>query len=185
MKVSLQRIIEDYLASRGESPDLLPILEEGEESAVLTLSRQLKVSLLPAAIKATLEAPTLHFDELRQANVTPLVDTGGLLVLRMPDDYLRLYSLRMGDWKEPVRKVEPEGSLRYVLGANAPEWMICSERPMVTEKRDATGITLRVYGSQSMSAPPELLYVPLPTFDGETLTLQRSVYEGFLKSLSR
>ena len=102
----------------------------------------------------------------------------------MPSDYLKLYSLRMPDWKEAVRAVEPSGSLRAALGANAPRWMICAERPMVTEHRDDAGIFLRVLGSRSETPTKELYYIPLPAFDGDTLTISKAAYHIMLSSLA-
>ena len=184
MKISFSQICRDYLALRGESPDLLPLLGDGEESAVLTLRDELRVRIPSAAIKATLEACPLSLDELREVVATPLPEAGGVLVVSMPDDYLKLYSLRMADWKESVRSVEPPGTLRYELGANAPEWMVCADRPMVCEQRNAEGIRLRIFGSRSEAPPGELLYVPIPDFDdGDSLVISASAYRLMLKCL--
>ena len=104
-------------------------------------------------------------------------------ILRMPGDYLKLYSIRMADWKEPVRKPEPDGTIRAALGANAPEWMICRERPLVTEERDADGIYLRVIGSDAFDLPATVYYVPLPEFDGETLTISSGAYRLMMERI--
>ena len=185
MKISFKQICRDYLALRGESPDLLPLLEEGEESPVLTLSDELRVLLPEAAIRATLECAPVCLDEIKEISPVPHVDDGGVRILRMPADYLRLHSLRMADWKEPVRNTEEASTLRYALGANAPAWMVCRERPMVCEYRDPGGVFLRVYGSNSNSAPLHLMYVPLPSFDGENLQISIAAYRRMLKTLCR
>ena len=183
MKIPFSQICRDYLALRGESPDLLPRLEEEEEYPVLTLRDELMVILLEAAEAAVLQTPSIYLDEIRELTSAPLLDDGGVMILRMPENYLKLHSLRMADWKEPVREPEPEGSLRSVLGANAPKWMICAERPMVTEHRDAAGISLRVYGTASVAIPREMLYVPRPEFDGENLSLPGAAYPALLRIL--
>lgn len=183
MDYSLDRVIRDFLALRGESPDLLPLLEEGEESAVLTLARELQARLPAAAIEATLAVPPLYLDELKSSDGMVKLDMKGYGVARMPPDYLKLYSLRMQDWKEPVREVEPMESLRWALGANAPSWMICPHRPMVVEERDADGIFLKIYGSSALSSNASILYVPLPCFDGETLTMSRAAYLKMMQLL--
>lgn len=184
MTVTFSDVCRDYLALRGESPDLLPVLEEGEDSAVLTLAARLRVCIPAASVRATLAAPPLSLDELREAVTAPMVDVGGVLTVRMPADYLRLYALRMEDWREALREVEKPTTLRGMLGANAPAWMICRERPMVSESRDASGVMLRIYGSRSFSPPTELIYVPLPAFDGERLTISSSAYRLMLTALA-
>ena len=172
-------MIRDYLALRGESPDLLPVLEAGgesAESAVLPIATEFRAKLPKAAIEATLATPRLQLDELRTVSAKFVPDGFKAAKIRMPDDYLKLYTLKMDDWKEAVTEPEPEGSLRRQLGRRAPAWMVCGENPMVTEERDAEGVYLRVAGSDAFDLPFTLLYVPVPAFDGETLTISKAAY---------
>lgn len=185
MKIAFAEICRDYLALRGESPDLLPLLEEGEDSAVLTLADELRVRLPEEAARATEATPRKWHDELRTATVKPAIDRGGFLKLRLPADYMMLYSLRMEDWREALTEVEPVDSIRWALGADAPDWMYCTCRPMVKEERDSEGPYLKVYGSGSDNPPAELLYVPRPVFDGATLTISRASYSLMLANLAK
>lgn len=183
MKLKFADVVRDYLALRGESPELLPLLEEGEESAVLTLERELRARLPGEALKATLETPLLMLDEIREATGKFEMENARIGRLRLPDDYLKLYYIRMADWKQPVRRPEPEGSLRHSLGGDAPEWMICRENPMVTEERDPRGIYLRIMGSDAFDLPATVYYVPVPEFDGETLTISSGAYRLMMERI--
>lgn len=183
MIIPFSKVCRDYLALRGESPDLLPLLEEGEEGAVLTLADELKVRLPQAALQASLEAHPSAPGEVVESMVSPLVAPGGVLLIRLPSDFLKLCSIWMADWREPVYDVEPSGSLRRILGANAPGWMVCPHRPMVCEDCDADGPFLRVFGSRSSGASARLLYMPRPAFDGETLKICASAYQPMLRLL--
>lgn len=116
MTVKLETIVRDFLAFRGESPDLLPMLEEGEDSAVLTLSRQLEVRLPSEAFAAELMTPS----EL-QGDVARDMPAQGY-----PADFLKFYSPSVGG--APAR------------------------------------------------------YIPLPAFDGQTLTISRAAYSRLLKT---
>lgn len=185
MRISFETVVRDYLALRGESPGLLPVLEPGEDSAVLTLEAYLRTRLLPEAVRAAISLPLHEVDTLVSASPEPLADAGGTLILRMPDDYLRLHTLRMADWRESLYATEPFGSLRGALCANAPAWMFCTCRPMVREQRDAAGPYLRVFGSRSSSPPVTCLYVPRPSFDGTTLTLPAAAYIPTLESIKK
>lgn len=182
MKISFSQVCRDYLALRGESPDLLPLLEEGEESAVLTLRDELLARLPAMAVKATLETPVLWLDETRTFEGALLVSDGGVFTARMPADYLRLVSVRMADWKEPLTCPEPPGSLRDALGANAPAWMTCRCRPMVREERDADGISLKIYGSSAgaSAGTGTIVYAPVPTIDGEWLVISSAAYRRMI-----
>ena len=191
MTVTLDRIIRDYLALRGESPDLLPELEEGEDSAVLTLARALTVRLPEAAVEAVRATPRL---ELEPTALTGVAASSGapqalraatpVLTIRLPSDYLLFYSLRMQDWSEPLTALEPEGTLRRALGARAPAWMVCRHRPMAVEERDAEGRYLKVYGTEAAEQPYELLYVRRPAFDGVVVTLPEAAYGRLLAALA-
>ena len=177
MKISFEQVCRDYLALRGESPDLLPLLEEGEGSAVLTLTDELRVRLPAAAVAATMETPLFLLDETGDATGAECTDRERYLEIRLPDDYLKLHTLLMPDWREPVKRTEPGDSLRWALGAEMPDWMVCRGRPMVVEDSDGEGKLLKVYGTTA-ARPSKLLYVPRPHFDGTTLTISGAAYEA-------
>lgn len=183
MTVSLEKITADFLALRGESPDLLPLLDEGEEGAVLTLARELKARLLPAATEATLALPAERCEEIKTNHGGIEFDDSGAGYIALPDDFLKFYLLRMADWREPVRALEPEDSLRRALGANAPSWMIAPCRPMVTLERKDSGLHLRVLGTTADSR--ELRYVPRPLVNGDTLTICENAYPLLLSLLDK
>lgn len=127
MEVSIETVIRDYLALRGESPDLLPVLEEGEDSAVLTLADELKARLPVAAVEATVMTPTqLLGDAVKEVPVTDAW-LGWLLETRALPDYLKPYC------------------------------------------RTSRG---------------SLLYVPRPSFDGQTLTIGEAAYRRMLLKLA-
>ena len=166
---------------KGESPDLLPLLDEAEESAVLTLHRWLEVQLLNAAIKATLETPRYLLDSVTSAPGSLRYRGDGTATLRLPDDYLALHSLYIEGWREPLTDTEPEGTLRDELRGNAPRWMRCEHNPMAVEGRDEDGRFLTVYGVREDAEAHTLLYVPLPTLIDGTLTIAAAAYPRLLQ----
>lgn len=181
MRVKFEKILQDYMALRGESPDLLPLLDEGEEGAVLTLARQLRAWLPKAAIEATLATPCWLLDEMKIHHGGTEDSGDGSAVITLPDDFLKFYMLDMDDWKEPVFGLEPEASLRRQLGAEAPSWMICPHKPMVLLERSGDSCYLRVFGTGGITH--ELRYIPIPEFDGETLVISEGAYGTMLSFL--
>ena len=189
MNVTFPAILHDFLTLRGESPDLLPELEEGEDSAVLTLSEALRVRLLPAAVEATLALPREEVDivsslAVEDADFEFLPSEGGLtsvLTLPLPDNYLRFHSLRLAGWREGVRSLEASGTLRAELGANAPAWMVCPAHPMVLEDRDGPLRCLRIYGA--LRPEGELQFVPMPVFAADSLSICSRAYPRLLQLL--
>lgn len=184
MKRPLTEIRRDYLALRGESPDLLPQLEEGEYGAVLTLSDELRVKLMERALEATLITPSfLQTDAIQSITPPLLVGRGKYAIARLPADYLKLHTLMMDDWREPLTTVEREG-LRAELGSAAPDWMICPCRPMVREASDSEGKYLKIYGTRETGRPSELEYIPMPRIEEECLVISSAAYHKMLELLN-
>lgn len=184
MLIPFEQIKRDFLALKGESPRLSSFLEEGEDSAVLTLEDQLKATVIPAAIKATLETEHIYLDEIEEIFPGIEWDERGTGKIRLPADYLALAEICMPDWAEGVNRPEPKDSLRNALRGNAPKWMTCSERPLVIEGRDRKGPFLKIYGSEPIYDEPEhLSYIPLPRFEGTDLRLSGAAYPAMIQYL--
>lgn len=185
MLITMNQIRRDFLALRGESPDLLPLLEEGEQSAVLTLDDLLRTRLMECAVRATLDTDPLFLDEIEDYTATIDWRPSGAGRLRLPANYLKFHSLLMPDWAEPVREPEPKESLRGKLRGNAPKWMICPHRPMVAEGRDTRGPFLLIYGSErEYDRPEECLYIPRPAMEGDALRISAAAYPQMLVYLN-
>ena len=185
MTISLDTLRRDFLALLGESPGLSPILEEDEEAAVLLLEDRIRVNLLPLAIEATLETPLLWLDDIESVDAEAQPSATGSIRISLPDNYLRLYSLKLAGWKEAVSDTEPEGSLRCRLGANTPFWMACNENPLVIERRDTRGHYLHVCGVTTAKPVVEhLLYVVKPSVSNDTLRISAAAYPRLLDKLA-
>lgn len=184
MLIPIKQIVKDFLAITGESPHLSPTLEEGEDSAVLTLEEMLRARLDDCAVKATLETEPVFLDEIEEIYPEIEWSDDGVGKIRLPSDYLKLMSLRMPDWAESVTETEPKGTLRDALRGNAPRWMACPCRPLVVEGRDRKSRFLRIYGSERCyDEPDELLYIVRPTVEGDALRVSSAAYPRMLELL--
>lgn len=164
MTFRYDKIRGDVLALLGESPGLPNLLEEDEESNVLTIDRMLKPHLASCALQATLASDPLFLDEIVDIypDIEWLGDSHGRM--RMPEDFLTLQVLKMTDWGEPLMHLEAEESLRGRLGSRAPGWLVNARRPMAMLRRDGSGLWLYFAGSDSHDGSPELLsYVRRPS----------------------
>lgn len=86
MRKTLKEVVRDYLTLKGESPDLLPVLEEGEDSAVLTLADALRVRLPAAAAAATVMTPSALLGDV--ARESPLLFPPDFLKHHGPGRYI-------------------------------------------------------------------------------------------------
>ena len=180
MLVPYEKVRRDFLALRGESPDLLPVLEEGEDSAVLTLDAYLRAALPEMAVKATLQVYEDAQDSLDEIGKfeADIEWNGRVGEVRLPDDYLRLYYLKLEEWCEAVRRVEPKDSLRDRLRGMMPAWMACDHRPMVVEINDEIGKKLRIYGGSRKSRKATVLYIPVPLLSDGGLRISTCAYHN-------
>lgn len=184
MKIPYSSVRRDFLALRGESPDLLPVLDDDEQSAVLTLDAFLRAAIPSAAIEATLRADPLSLDEIAVFN-GKISWSSRWGYIEMPADYLKFHYLKLPEWEAGVSSPEPSSSLRFKLGPRLPLWMACDHNPMVVEERTPAGIRLKICGSSRQSVAPEsLLYIPLPKLEEEILTISGSAYALMMAALS-
>ena len=184
MKIEFRKVVRDYLALMGESPGLSPILEEGEDSVVLTLEEELRVRLPALAVEATLITPAEINDEIRLLRPNVLWSDAGMAEISLPPEFLRFHSLRMMGWRAPVRELEPADTLRDQLRGNAPPWMACKENPLVVLVRDSEGLKLQVFGCDQLSERAELMYIPLPELTDDYLVIGRGAYGKVLELLT-
>lgn len=190
MTIPFSQVCREYLAARGESPDLLPVLQDGEESAVLTLESWLRTMLVPLAVKATLEADLTRIDDIAEVRLTPEFHDGSAL-LTLPDDFLRFLTLYIDG--APV-------AAGVVMAAELPELPISSANQPETDARDyadvlsagsALDFSRRSYVRQPPAAPDRKLYLLpdgrllMPSLAADAVVTLRYVPAPFLDSSDR
>lgn len=114
MIIPFSKVCHDFMAAHGESPDLLPVLQDGEDSAVLTLEAWLRTMLIPKAIEATLQCDLQSLGEYEELTLRPSVN-GGYSILELPDDFLRFISLSIGENPVPLTSVAEAAQIRFRL----------------------------------------------------------------------
>ena len=112
MIVPFSRICHDFLAVRGESPDLLPVLQDGEESAVLTLEAWLRTVLISRAVEATMHTDPSRLEEFGEFTMKTGKGTG-FEFLTPPADFLRFISLSIGENAPPKTTLNKVSDLRF------------------------------------------------------------------------
>ena len=112
MIVPFSKICHDFLAVRGESPDLLPVLQDGEESAVLTLEAWLRTVLISRAVDATLRTDPSRLEEFGEFTMKARKDTE-FEILTPPADFLRFISLSIGENAPPKTVLNDITNFRF------------------------------------------------------------------------
>lgn len=185
MKYSLDILTRDVMARLGEFPRPRPSLPGVSSPDSIPWSQDiiaLKVrSLLPeVGSRLILEAPSPP--EGGEAIESPASGGPGIWMGRcmpcglyaaeipLPDDFLRLESVKMGEWRHAVSQVIVAADSGW-LRQWSPEVGIagCPERPRAYLDRTASGPLLRLVGSHSVDDSLgwlRLWRVPIPDEDG-------------------
>lgn len=100
----------------------------------------------------------------------------------LPDDFVRLRVVRMGDWKHGVSDVITPDDVHYALQfSSSPGLRGNPDRPVVALVSSASGNTLELFGSRSRRVPvSELSYVPLPRWEKDMLAMDERLHASFV-----
>lgn len=139
-------------------------LQELREVDTLTVDELIESKLVPAALVVQRDAPRHLLDagepfagELRWESAVGI----GRGELTLPEDFLRLVSFRMSDWRRDVTEAIYEDDPRYALQLSAFAGVRgCPEKPVVAIIQTAEGLALEVYSST----------------EGETVRVDRARY---------
>lgn len=144
-----------------------PLLNE-ENCDTLTLDEIIMSKLADAVRLVEMEAPATMLEsghDFGEDNVFIGEDGKGFVIL--PDDFMRLVSFRMSDWKRTVFNAIGETDPEYALQSS--KWKgICGnpEKPVCAIVRRSEGKVLEFYSCLDDSATvAQATYIPVPRID--------------------
>ena len=144
------------------------LLLKDEDCDTLTLD-ELILSKLEEAVRLTeTEAPLRMLEsghDFGDDNVFIGEDGKGFIIL--PDDFLRLISFRMSDWRRTIYEAITESDPQYALQSSRFKG-ICGnpEKPVVAIVRRSEGKVLEFYSCNSDNATvAQATYLPIPRID--------------------
>ncbi len=167
----------EQLAAIGdtETLEIDTMIADAAPRALLNVLLKAPISMLGSSCKSC-PAP-ISFRWLTETAEAPY----GCAV-DMPDDFVRLYVVRMGDWKYGVSDVITTDDVRYALQfSSVPGLRGNPDRPVVALVPTANGNTLELFGSRSRSVQvSELSYVPLPRWEEDALEMYERLHASFV-----
>ena len=144
------------------------LLLKDEDCDTLTLD-ELIMSKLEEAVRLTeTEAPLRMLEsghDFGDDNVFIGEDGKGFIIL--PDDFMRLISFRMSDWRRTIYEAITESDPQYALQSSRFNG-ICGnpEKPVVAIVRRSEGKVLEFYSCNSDNATvAQATYLPIPRID--------------------
>lgn len=144
-----------------------PLIMEGDTDT-LTLDEIIYAKLADAVRMVETEAPSLMLEsghDFGEDNVFIGEDGKGFVIL--PNDFMRLVSFRMSDWKRTVFNAIGETDPEYALQSS--KWKgICGnpDKPVCAIVRRSEGKVLEFYSCLDDSATvAQATYIPVPRID--------------------
>ena len=146
----------------GETPTHMCSAEECEGATLLDFLSLRIEQVAPEAALATPKELIDNWKPLEGSELTTMED--GSVMLPLPTDFLRLFSLRLEGWSRPVTDFSLPASVAAVLqSGKCASLRGTSERPVAVLAATAEGRALRLYGKHA--DPPHLAegwYLPIP-----------------------
>ena len=182
IEITIQKMASDVAALLGET-----LAEEShpEESPFPRLADRVRILAPGLLAKLILEATPDSFTGGDPITATPVPGENGSGWLKLPNDFLRLVSIRVSSWKRSVTEITSRGdpdSLRQ-----ESEWTGIRgsrTRPVVTSCFDADGNRcLWLHPFETGDMVEHALYLPMPSRDASILRLPKLLHPALLSTL--
>ncbi len=150
--------------NRGDEP----LFVEGDTDT-LTLDEIIMAKLADAVRLVEMEAPATMLESGHDFGDNIFIGEDGKGFVILPEDFMRLISFRMSDWKRTVFEAISETDPQYALQSSKWEG-ICGnpEKPVCAIVRRSEGKVLEFYSCNDNTAiVTQATYVPTPRIDGD------------------
>lgn len=160
-EVTVKQLASDVAAVLGES---LALDCHPEESPFPDMEDRVRI-LAPEVLNNLIsDSPLCRLCDAVSFPGTVKRDENGDGKLELPDDFMRLVSVRMSDWKYPVTEISEPGHPKSLMQTSKwPGIKGNPERPVVTMETEASGKkVLHLYSSAGSATLSSFLYIPRP-----------------------
>lgn len=129
-----------------------------------------RVSILAPSLLTTIlsEAPIEKLSGFKSVTSSVNIDSAGCVTIKLPDDFLRLASVKMSDWARPVTEITPPDSkcMPYQYsrweGVRGNQW-----KPVATIETESEGKVMKLYSSREGAKLDRFIYLPVPKIDSD------------------
>ena len=143
-----------------------PLIMEGDTDT-LSLDEIIMAKLADAVRLVEMEAPATMLESGHDFGDNIFIGEDGKGFIILPEDFMRLISFRMSDWKRTVFEAISENDSQYALQSS--KWKgICGnpEKPVCAIVRRGEGKVLEFYSCNDNTAiVTQATYVPIPRID--------------------
>lgn len=174
-RVAIDKLIAEVRTTLDENAEQSSYIQSNADN--LELDDIIRAKLLDAARDVTEQAEVSMLEPIKMETTVTATDSGGTLSL--PEDFLRLVSLKLKGWNRSVTVVAGEGSdiermqrNKYTRGT--------ALKPVCVSGHDADGKPILEYFGTG-SEVEKALYMPLPALDGEYLPISKLLRQAIVR----
>ena len=141
--------------------------------------------------KLLLEAPVSQLPASFPITDNLAIDPYGVARLDLPDNFLRLVSLKLSDWQRPLSEISSDPATLAMQASDIDGIKGSPQRPVAIIDIDAFGTKqLKLFSTSSGSRLEHAFYVPVPEVDAADSiscpeTMHHALVEGMLKDFSQ
>ena len=205
MLYSLHEIISHVRMLLNYSPESKPLIDVRDEPT-LSINRIIATMLPMAAQEVLLTAPLAAIDTLRplsgklywkqepEENMASGLQISmnakhqlAMAFLPLPDDFLRLATIQLSDWRRPAHIISEESPEYDLQSSRFPGVRGNPCRPVAAIVRYSFGLVVELYSSSSTEEVTirKALYVPQPHFNADhCIDLPKSLFPTIMQRVA-
>jgi hypothetical protein len=171
-----QNQVESILAADDDTLELDDIIRKKITEAAMRILREAPLRMIDGTV-ALPEPITIEDEEEGGSEQVPV-----RVIIRLPDDYLRLAVVRMSDWETPLRVAVLDTSDIYQTVTSEFDGIRPNEyRPLAVETEDADGPILELWGSSDAEATlMQGRYIGQPRVRDGVLNFPKLLYDALV-----
>ena len=181
MIVAVNKMLKDVRVAIDMNNSSKPLVLDGDTDT-LQLDDIIRSTLVPAIMQVEMEAPSrlLEYGHDFVEDRTIEWGEGGRGSIFLPDDFMRLVTFRMSDWRRAVFSAISDSDSEYVKLSSRYRG-ICGtpERPVVAIVNRGEGLVLEFYTCDSTDATvTDSVYVPIPEIKDDGIDVSEKCYKS-------
>ena len=166
--------------------DCLALECSPDESPIPDFENRVRIIAPGILSSLILDTPPEDFSDPKKLSSDISIDENGTVTLKLPEDFLKLVSIRMSDWKRSVTQPVVTGQLDHSLQSSRFAALRGNpERPVVMKGFDNAGNRcLRLFTSSRDATLAEGLYMASPDISGDSISIPEGLYHQLVARLA-
>ncbi len=189
MKYHQEDMMRDVRVELGYNPDNMALIE-ADDIETLRLDEMIRRQVIPSACQVLCTAPVERIDTCRPLRGTLAwaeQEGTGMAFMVLPDDFLRLISVSMTNWRRPAKIIAESDPLYPLQSSPFPGVRGNPDRPVAAIVRYPAALVVELYAATGgvEAKLQRALYVAAPRFNSEGyIDLPAPLYHDIIRQIA-